>query len=104
MANLYELTSALEKAPASPSRSKAVEILIRLAAPMVPHLAEEAWAAMGREGLIAYAEWPAADPALLAVFAGSGVGGGVVLDGRLRRGDHGSAGEIGHVVVRMGGE
>jgi glucokinase len=41
---------------------------------------------------------------LLAVFAGSGVGGGVVLGGQLRRGDHGSAGEIGHVVVRMGGD
>jgi leucyl-tRNA synthetase len=65
VANLYELTNALEKAPASPSRSKAVETLIRLAAPMVPHLAEEAWAAMGQEGLIALAEWPAADPALL---------------------------------------
>jgi len=65
VANLYELTNALEKAPASPSRSRAVETLIRLAAPMVPHLAEEAWIAMGREGLIAQAEWPAADPALL---------------------------------------
>ena len=32
---------------------------------MVPHLAEEAWAALGREGLIADAEWPEADPALL---------------------------------------
>ncbi len=65
VANLYELTSTLEKAPASPSRSRAVETLIRLAAPMVPHLAEEAWSAMGRDGLIAQAEWPAADPALL---------------------------------------
>jgi leucyl-tRNA synthetase len=65
VANLYELTSALEKAPASPSRSQAVETLIRLAAPMVPHLAEEAWTALGREGLIADAEWPVADPALL---------------------------------------
>ena len=26
---------------------------------MVPHLAEEAWAAMGNDGLIADAEWPA---------------------------------------------
>jgi leucyl-tRNA synthetase len=65
VANLYELTNALEKAPASPSKSKGIEILIRLAAPMVPHLAEEAWAGMGREGLIAQAEWPAANPALL---------------------------------------
>jgi leucyl-tRNA synthetase len=65
VANLYELANALEKAPASPSRSGAVEILVRLAAPMVPHLAEEAWAALGREGLIADAKWPEADPALL---------------------------------------
>ncbi|HEX8620457.1 MAG TPA: leucine--tRNA ligase [Allosphingosinicella sp.] len=65
VANLYELTSALEKAAPSPSRSRGVETLIRLAAPMVPHLAEEAWAALGREGLIAEADWPAADPALL---------------------------------------
>jgi leucyl-tRNA synthetase len=65
VANLYELANALEKAPASPSRSKAVETLIRLTAPMVPHLAEQAWASLGREGLIADAEWPAADPALL---------------------------------------
>jgi leucyl-tRNA synthetase len=65
VANLYELTNALEKAPASPSRSRGVETLVRLAAPMVPHLAEEAWTAMGQEGLIADAEWPAADPALL---------------------------------------
>jgi leucyl-tRNA synthetase len=39
--------------------------LVLLVAPMVPHLAEEAWAALGKEGLIADAEWPEADPALL---------------------------------------
>jgi glucokinase len=41
---------------------------------------------------------------LLAVFAGSGVGGGVVLGGRLRRGTSGAAGEIGHMVVVLGGD
>jgi glucokinase len=40
---------------------------------------------------------------LLAVFVGTGVGGGLVLDGRLRRGPQGVAGEIGHLVVRAGG-
>ncbi|HEX8124324.1 MAG TPA: leucine--tRNA ligase, partial [Allosphingosinicella sp.] len=65
VANLYELASAIEKSAPSPSRSAAVEALVRLAAPMVPHLAEDAWAAMGRDGLIAEAEWPKADPALL---------------------------------------
>jgi leucyl-tRNA synthetase len=32
---------------------------------MVPHLAEEAWTALGREGLIADQPWPKVDPALL---------------------------------------
>ncbi|HEV2871468.1 MAG TPA: ROK family protein, partial [Actinomycetota bacterium] len=41
---------------------------------------------------------------LLVVFAGSGVGGALVLGGQLRAGAHGAAGEIGHVVVVDGGE
>jgi leucyl-tRNA synthetase len=65
VANIYELANAIERAPAGPDRRKAVEILLRLVAPMVPHLAEEAWAAAGRTGLIADAAWPQADPALL---------------------------------------
>jgi glucokinase len=40
---------------------------------------------------------------LLGVFVGTGVGGGVVLGGALRRGPSGAAGEIGHTVVRRGG-
>lgn len=36
---------------------------------------------------------------LLAVFVGTGVGGGLVLDGALRAGTRGLAGEIGHVTV-----
>jgi leucyl-tRNA synthetase len=32
---------------------------------MVPHLAEESWAALGHQGLLAEAPWPEADPALL---------------------------------------
>lgn len=35
----------------------------------------------------------------VGVFMGTGVGAGLVLDGRLRRGPHGSAGEIGHTFV-----
>jgi glucokinase len=40
---------------------------------------------------------------LLGVFVGTGVGGGLVLDGAVRRGARGLAGEIGHVVVQPGG-
>ncbi len=65
VANVYELANAIEKAPASRSKAEAVETLLLLVAPMVPHLAEEAWAALGREGLIADADWPKVDPALL---------------------------------------
>jgi leucyl-tRNA synthetase len=65
VANIYELANAIEKAPPSASRAAAVEAMIRLVAPMAPHVAEEAWAAAGRAGLIADALWPEANPALL---------------------------------------
>jgi len=65
IANLYELTTAIEKAEPSASRSEAIETMLRLVAPMAPHVAEQAWAALGREGLIADASWPEADPALI---------------------------------------
>lgn len=39
---------------------------------------------------------------LLGVFVGTGVGGGLILEGRLREG-RGAAGEIGHTIVRDGG-
>ncbi len=65
VARIYELTSAAEKAAPSASRSAAIRTLLLLAAPMMPHLAQEAWAATGGEGLIADAAWPKFDPALL---------------------------------------
>jgi glucokinase len=34
---------------------------------------------------------------------GTGIGGGIVLEGRLWRGAHGMAGEFGHMVIRPGG-
>ena len=65
VAKIYELTNAVEKAKPSASRSAAIRALALLVAPMTPHLAEEAWADMGEQGLIAEAAWPAVDPALL---------------------------------------
>ncbi|WP_033920593.1 leucine--tRNA ligase [Sphingomonas sp. 37zxx] len=65
VAKLYELVSAIEKAAPSASRTAAIRALMRIVAPMTPHIAEEAWAAMGAEGLIADAPWPEVDPALL---------------------------------------
>jgi leucyl-tRNA synthetase len=65
VAQLYELVSAIEKAKPSAARRDAVRTLILLVAPMAPHLAEEAWALIGEQGMIADAAWPKFDPALL---------------------------------------
>ncbi len=64
VARIYELTGAIEKAPPSASRSAAIQKVLLLVAPMMPHLAEEAYARFG-SGLIANAAWPEVDPALL---------------------------------------
>lgn len=40
---------------------------------------------------------------LAMLTVGTGVGGGLVLDGALLRGAHGAAGELGHVIVDEGG-
>ncbi|MBB4618240.1 leucine--tRNA ligase [Sphingomonas abaci] len=65
VALLYTLAGAIEKAPPSADRRDAIATMVRLSAPMVPHLAEEAWAASGQDGLIADAAWPVVDPAML---------------------------------------
>ncbi|WP_296678304.1 leucine--tRNA ligase [Novosphingobium sp.] len=65
VARIYELTGATEKAPPSASRSAAIRALLLLVAPMMPHLAEEAYCAIGGDGIVADAAWPPVDPALL---------------------------------------
>jgi leucyl-tRNA synthetase len=44
---------------------EAANILVPLFHPMMPHLAEECWAALGHTGLIAEAPWPKVEGALL---------------------------------------
>jgi leucyl-tRNA synthetase len=65
VALLYELVSAIEKARPSADKADAVQTLVKLISPMAPHLAEEAWASLGNEGMVADATWPEFDPALL---------------------------------------
>ncbi|HVF95203.1 MAG TPA: leucine--tRNA ligase [Sphingomonas sp.] len=65
VAKIYELVTAIERAAPSRSRSDAVRSLTLLVAPMVPHVAEEAWATGGNDGLIADAAWPEVDAAML---------------------------------------
>ena len=74
VAQIYELTNALVRAaglaPAAPAArlsalQEGVEHLVQLIAPMMPHLAETCWQALGRTGLVSDAPWPEVDPALL---------------------------------------
>ena len=81
VARLYELATALEKAAPSPARRAGIVDFVKLVAPMVPHLAEEAWAKLGQDGLVATAAWPVADPALLVEDS---VTVAVQINGKLR--------------------
>lgn len=40
----------------------------------------------------------------VAITIGTGIGGGIVCDGKLLQGQHGFAGSIGHHVIRQGGQ
>jgi leucyl-tRNA synthetase len=75
VAHIYEFANAfqsslgsLEAAPVADYRwavREAVEILVRLFHPMMPHLAEECWAALGHKTLVASEPWPKLEPDLL---------------------------------------
>ena len=44
---------------------EAFDILIRIISPMMPHLAEECWAALGHKNMVSLADWPQIEPDLL---------------------------------------
>ncbi len=44
---------------------EAINVLVQLFNPMMPHLAEECWASLGHKSLVAEAAWPQAERALL---------------------------------------
>jgi leucyl-tRNA synthetase len=66
VARIYELTNTISAAPiAGPARREALETLVLLSAPMMPHLAETCWRELGHETLVVDAPWPQADPDLV---------------------------------------
>jgi leucyl-tRNA synthetase len=75
VAHIYEFANALsdaigdiETVPAPDlawALREAGDILVRLFHPMMPHLAEECWAALGHKTLVATEAWPEVEPDLL---------------------------------------
>ncbi len=65
VAKIFELVNLIEKSQPSADRTMAIKSLARIVAPMVPHIAEEAWALFGETELIADAPWPEVDESLL---------------------------------------
>jgi leucyl-tRNA synthetase len=71
VARIYELVNQItdfkyEDSQSSQSvLSEAIETLIVLLGPMVPHLAEEMWSKIGKTGLLANQSWPTVDSAML---------------------------------------
>ncbi len=75
IARLYELANATQPALNAVAAGtgdaelkaacrQALEFLIVMVAPMMPHLAEECWATLGGKGFVAEQPWPVFDPAL----------------------------------------
>jgi leucyl-tRNA synthetase len=74
VAQLYELANILSAAadgerPAEYDWAlrEAVEALVLMLGPMMPHLAEECWQALGHESLVAETGWPEVETGLLSV-------------------------------------
>lgn len=47
--------------------------------------------------------WDQKPDPFVAITLGTGVGGSIIIDGKIRAGFNGSGGEIGHTVIRAGG-
>ncbi|MDN2568443.1 leucine--tRNA ligase [Aquibium sp. A9E412] len=73
IARIHELVNALQgpagalggDAALAPALRQALEMLVHMIAPFMPHLAEECWAALGGTDLVAARPWPEHDPALV---------------------------------------
>ena len=86
VAQLHTLANAIsdlkDNAPAAVAAKRfAIETLVQLIAPLTPHVAEEMWALLGHDSLVANTAWPAADSALASEDS---VEIGVQVNGKLR--------------------
>jgi leucyl-tRNA synthetase len=74
IAHVYEFANALQATLTEPKGAaddlayavrEAADIMVQLFHPMMPHLAEECWAVLGHDALLAIARWPKVEEELL---------------------------------------
>jgi len=73
VAQLYALSNHIATFAAAGERNahadfalrEALETMVRLMAPFMPHLAEECWSALGHSDMLVHKEWPQADERLI---------------------------------------
>ena len=83
VARLYELANAIGAGSDvdGTARREALETLVLLSAPMMPHLAETNWQILGHDRLVVASPWPKADPELVRQDT---IRIGVQVNGKLR--------------------
>ncbi|MGI9523276.1 MAG: leucine--tRNA ligase [Hyphomicrobiaceae bacterium] len=71
VAHIYSLVNTIESLSKKSDSGldwalrEAIELVIQMLGPMMPHLAEEAWSRLGHSKLLAESDWPHADSSLL---------------------------------------
>ena len=83
-----------------PLRSRLTELMTELGLDIDVHVDNDAKALALAEGWVGAA---AGQSHFMAMVVSTGIGGGIVLEGRLLDGTHGNAGHVGHLVVNPGG-
>ena len=101
VARVYELANAIgaagEGVPGG-VRREALEAIVLLIGPMMPHLAETCWQSLGRTTLVVETDWPKADAGLVAAES---VTYAVQVNGKLRATFQTAPGTDKHAVERM---
>jgi leucyl-tRNA synthetase len=61
---MYDVSNALPKGARSGALDEALEYLVRILAPIAPHLSDELWEALGFTGFLYKNPWPQNDPSI----------------------------------------